>query len=74
MKSCFTILIASLLLLSCENDWDDVNPCTCNNGGQIGGWGDEQKDTVQQKPDTIPSQIIITVTEWGDTIVHEIRL
>lgn len=68
------ILALSLItcMVSCEKDYIEDERCAIPSGGVIGGWEEPKDSTVNQKPDT--TSIIIEVTQWGDTIVHEIKM
>lgn len=68
------ILTLSLIActISCEKDDFEDERCSVPSGGIIGGWEEPRDSSIVQKNDT--TEFIIEVTEWGDTIVHEIKL
>ena len=68
----FALLMAvSLVVSSCDKEWPEEPLCTC--GGEIGGWDDPKDTTIVHRSDTTGG-FDVSVSQWGDTITHDIYL
>ena len=61
------------LLASCEKDFIEDVECKPTGNG-IGGWNGGDSTDVETPKDTAPPSFHIELTEWGDTIYHDIIL
>ena len=68
----FLVLMASLAILSCEDDYYD-RECTCSHGGVIGGWEDPDDTTSVNQKDTTGG-FDISLENWGNSETHDIPL
>ena len=58
-------LAAILICIACDDEIE-IPECYCSNGGNIGGWEEEEnKDAVN---DSISSGWDVTLKEWNDSI------
>ena len=68
----FLMLMASLAILSCEDDYYD-RECTCPHGGVIGGW-EEPDDTTSVNQKDTTGGFEISLENWGNSETHDIPL
>lgn len=56
------------LCTACDKEYDEPD-CYCSNGGNIGGWDDEENESDEEmKKDSTLYGWEVTMKEWNDTI------
>jgi len=66
------VMIFVPILVSCDKEWpDDI--CNCQPGGNgIDGWDEANDSTIVNKKDSTGG-FAVSMEQWGDTCVHNIR-